>query len=70
VVNCDGPERLAQLVTELLADRPLREDMGRAAREWVVGRFDWSALSRQAEQLFHSDGQGRARQNPPELVKA
>jgi phosphatidyl-myo-inositol dimannoside synthase len=52
VVNCDGPQQLADLVVELLADRPVRERMGKAAREWVVSRFDWSALSRQAEQVF------------------
>ena len=36
VVNCDGPERLAGLVAELLADRPRLERMGQAARPWVV----------------------------------
>jgi phosphatidylinositol alpha-1,6-mannosyltransferase len=54
VVPCEEPTRLAALVTELLADAPLREQMGRAARKWVVEQFDWAALTRQAERLFAS----------------
>jgi phosphatidylinositol alpha-1,6-mannosyltransferase len=52
VVNCDGPELLAVTVADLLADESMRERMGQVAREWIVGRFDWSALSRQAEEVF------------------
>jgi phosphatidyl-myo-inositol dimannoside synthase len=59
VVNCDGPEDLACLVADLLSDGPLLERMGTAARAWVVSQFDWSALSRQAEQLFRSPSAGR-----------
>ena len=54
VVNCDGPQQLAQLVIELLTDKPRLARMGQAARDWVVSRFDWSVLSRQAESLFRS----------------
>jgi phosphatidylinositol alpha-1,6-mannosyltransferase len=52
VVNCDGPRDLAALVVELLQDPEHLAKMGRAARPWVVERFDWEALSRQAAQLF------------------
>jgi phosphatidylinositol alpha-1,6-mannosyltransferase len=52
VVCCDGPDALAALVTELLVDSSLRARMGEAARHCVVERFDWSALSQQARQLF------------------
>jgi phosphatidylinositol alpha-1,6-mannosyltransferase len=52
VVNCDGPQPLAALVTELLADPERLTRMGTAARQWVVERFDWTALSRQAAGLF------------------
>ncbi|HEY7314591.1 MAG TPA: glycosyltransferase family 4 protein [Gemmataceae bacterium] len=52
VVCCDGPDELAALVSDLLSDRRRLEQMGQAAREWVVSRFDWEVLTRQAEQLF------------------
>ncbi|HXG08814.1 MAG TPA: glycosyltransferase family 4 protein [Gemmataceae bacterium] len=52
VVPCEGPELLAELVAELLADPERRARMGEAGRRWVVERFDWSALTRQAEVLF------------------
>jgi phosphatidylinositol alpha-1,6-mannosyltransferase len=52
IVCCDDSAPLADLVAELLADRPLLARMGAAAREWVVERFDWTALTRQAEALF------------------
>jgi phosphatidylinositol alpha-1,6-mannosyltransferase len=53
VVNCDGPQALAALVVELLGDRRRLAQMSTAARQWVVEHFDWAALSRQAEQIFH-----------------
>ncbi len=52
VVPCDGPEHLAPLVAELLRDPERRTRMGTAARRWVVAHFDWSVLSRQAQQLL------------------
>jgi phosphatidylinositol alpha-1,6-mannosyltransferase len=54
VVSCDGPDVLAQAVIELLADPDRRARMGAAARDWVVERFDWESLSRQAEAIFQS----------------
>jgi phosphatidylinositol alpha-1,6-mannosyltransferase len=52
VVCCDGPHDLAAVVSELMADPALRARMGEAGREWVVERFDWVALTRQAKGLF------------------
>jgi phosphatidylinositol alpha-1,6-mannosyltransferase len=52
VVCCDGPDELAETVSEWLADRAALARMGQAGRRWVVERFDWAALSRQAERLF------------------
>jgi phosphatidylinositol alpha-1,6-mannosyltransferase len=52
VVCCDGHDELAKLVIELLLNRQALEKMGRAARAWVAQHFDWSALCRQAEQVF------------------
>src|SRR5207247_1614112 len=63
VVCCDGPDALAAVVADLLADRPLLERMGRAAREWVVNQFDWSALCGRAERLFKAGGRREPRSN-------
>ncbi len=52
VVPCDGPDALAEVVIELLADPDRRARMGAAARAWAVERFDWETLSRQAEAIF------------------
>jgi phosphatidyl-myo-inositol dimannoside synthase len=53
VVACDGPDDLAALVVEILSDGERLRWMGGAAREWVCEQFDWDAMSRQAERLFH-----------------
>jgi phosphatidylinositol alpha-1,6-mannosyltransferase len=52
VVPCDGPEELTLALTRLLAQPGLLDRMGAAGRDWVVERFDWAALARQAERLF------------------
>jgi phosphatidylinositol alpha-1,6-mannosyltransferase len=52
VVPCDHPVELAALVTEILLDRDRLDWMGEAARRWMVERFDWTALSQHAEQIF------------------
>jgi phosphatidyl-myo-inositol dimannoside synthase len=52
VVPCDGPDALAAIVVELLADPDRRARMGEAARAWMVEHFDWHPLSRQAESIF------------------
>jgi phosphatidyl-myo-inositol dimannoside synthase len=52
IVPCDGPQALARVLKELLRQPDLLERMGAAGREWVVDRFDWSALVRQAASVF------------------
>jgi phosphatidyl-myo-inositol dimannoside synthase len=52
IVDCTSPEPLAAAVIALLGDAARRERMGRAAREWAVARFDWSALTARAAELF------------------
>jgi phosphatidyl-myo-inositol dimannoside synthase len=64
VVNCDGPNELAALVTELLRDQGRRAAMGAAARRWVVSRFDWEALTRQAKEVFAEGLPGAAPSAP------
>ena len=52
VVPCESPVEIAGVVLELLNDPGRRAAMGMAAREWVVERFDWTVLGRQAEGLL------------------
>jgi phosphatidyl-myo-inositol dimannoside synthase len=54
IVDCTQPEPLAQLTVELLTQPALRDRMGEAGRRWVVEKFDWDALARQARELFDS----------------
>jgi phosphatidylinositol alpha-1,6-mannosyltransferase len=56
VVPCDTPDQLGVLVIRLLQDFELRRQMGCSAREWVVERFDWQSLVRQAAQMFRLNG--------------
>jgi phosphatidylinositol alpha-1,6-mannosyltransferase len=51
-VDCSGPTKLAEAVIELLANPALCDEMGRVGRRWVVERFAWDALVRQATRLF------------------
>ncbi|HTN04021.1 MAG TPA: glycosyltransferase family 4 protein, partial [Planctomycetaceae bacterium] len=52
VVPCETPEPVAKVLAELLADPTRCQTMGLAARQWAVDHFDWTALSRQAAELF------------------
>lgn len=52
VVPCELAEPLARALIKLLQDPPRLDAMGAAGRRWVVERFDWDALARQAQQLF------------------
>jgi phosphatidylinositol alpha-1,6-mannosyltransferase len=60
VVDCESPDDLAAAVTEMLSDPDRLRAMGEAARAWVRERFDWDALSRQAEDLFENGPSPRA----------
>jgi phosphatidylinositol alpha-1,6-mannosyltransferase len=52
VLDCERVGPLAGCVASLLLDRERSQQMGSAARQWVVERFDWEALSREAERIF------------------
>jgi phosphatidylinositol alpha-1,6-mannosyltransferase len=60
VVSCEEPAELARVVVELLSNRERLSRMGAAARRWVAGRFDWAALTRQAERIFGEGAHGAA----------
>jgi len=52
VVTCESSDDLAKMVVLLLRSPDLRARMGERARRWVVERFDWEALTRQARGAF------------------
>jgi phosphatidylinositol alpha-1,6-mannosyltransferase len=66
VVPCDRSDELAALLVELLPDTARLTRMGEAARRWVVEHFDWSALTRQAEELFQ---QVKGKRTPSEVAE-
>jgi phosphatidyl-myo-inositol dimannoside synthase len=52
IVNCDGPEKLAGVLTELLSDQAELVAMGRRGRTWVEERFDWPQVATRAAEVF------------------
>jgi phosphatidylinositol alpha-1,6-mannosyltransferase len=62
IVDCSRVEPIVEILSELLTDSERRDRMGEAGRAWVVGKFDWSVLCRQAEHIF-AETLGAARRN-------
>jgi phosphatidyl-myo-inositol alpha-mannosyltransferase len=54
MVPPDDPQALADAVTGLLADEPLRLAMGAAARELAIERYSWSDVARRLEEVYES----------------
>jgi phosphatidyl-myo-inositol dimannoside synthase len=52
LVPGDDPTRLADAALSMLEHPEARAAMGQRGRQWVVERFEWSALTRQAQALF------------------
>lgn len=52
ILNCDGPEKLAELLNELLSDPEELIAMGRRGRAWVEERFDWPQVAARAAKVF------------------
>jgi phosphatidylinositol alpha-1,6-mannosyltransferase len=52
IVNCDGPEKLADVLTALLNDPAELAAMGRRGRGWVEERFDWPQVAARAAEVF------------------
>lgn len=55
VADCSTPEGVAEAVASALSDPNRLSEMGGRARDWVAGRFDWTALVPQAMRLFSAD---------------
>jgi phosphatidylinositol alpha-1,6-mannosyltransferase len=54
LVCCDAPQPLADALIDLLRDSERLNQMGQAARRWVVENFDWDSLSLRAMEIFAS----------------
>jgi glycosyltransferase involved in cell wall biosynthesis len=52
LVPCGDPAKLATAIESLLADRPLRERMGRAGRAKVVSDHTWPIVVDRVRQLY------------------
>ncbi len=52
LVDCENGSELASMVTQLLADEPLRQRMGAAGRRLVERKFDWSIVTAKAKAVF------------------
>ncbi len=60
LVDCRTSGPIAGVVSELLQDAKLRQQMGRAGRRWTEEQFSWESLSRQAEQIFAASDPSKA----------
>jgi glycosyltransferase involved in cell wall biosynthesis len=47
------PQALAAAIKRLLADKPLREKMGQAARRRIEERFSWEIAARKTLEVYH-----------------
>jgi phosphatidylinositol alpha-mannosyltransferase len=47
-------EALVDAVDELLADEPVREEMGEAARRLAIDRYSWEDVARRLERIYES----------------
>jgi len=65
VIPCDSHDQLETLLIRMLLDRSSLLRMGRAARQWAVSEFDWSALSVRAARLFEITATGPGDTGPP-----
>jgi len=63
VVSCEGPEKLASMVIDMLGNPAELAEMGQRARQWVQKEFDWTRLADRARQLFLEVPAGRRIQN-------
>jgi phosphatidylinositol alpha-1,6-mannosyltransferase len=51
-VDCTAPEPLADACIQLLQSATRRNELGAAARAWIVERFDWQVRVREGRQLM------------------
>jgi glycosyltransferase involved in cell wall biosynthesis len=54
LVPPDDPATLANVVTELLADEPARQGLGRAARAIAEERYSWDRIAVRLAEIYES----------------
>ena len=54
LVPPDDPRALAEAVTGLLADEPVREGLGRAARVIAEERYSWDTIARRLSEIYEA----------------
>lgn len=57
IVNCDGSDKLGELLMELLSNPAELTAMGRRGRAWVEERFDWPQVAARAAEVFDQLGE-------------
>ena len=60
LVPPDDPAALANAVTELLADEPARESLGRAARVIAEERYSWDRIARRLSEIYEALAESRS----------
>ena len=60
LVPPDDPAALANAVTELLADEPVREGLGRAARVIAEERYSWDRIARRLSEIYEALAESRS----------
>lgn len=52
ILDCTTPDRLVEVIPQLLRNEPRRQQMGGAGRQFVVENLDWVSLAAQARAVF------------------
>jgi phosphatidylinositol alpha-1,6-mannosyltransferase len=52
IVHCEGGPELEEVIRQLLGNPSERDRMGKAAIQWVAGRFAWEAVVTRMERVF------------------
>src|SRR5215203_1763657 len=60
LVPPDDPGALADAVTELLADEPVREGLGRAARMIAEERYSWDTIAERLSEIYEALADSRS----------
>jgi glycosyltransferase involved in cell wall biosynthesis len=49
----DDAAELAEKISRLLGDGPLRKRLGQQGRDWVRADFSWEKIARTLEEFYH-----------------